>query len=64
MTDTLLEQCINIKFCTKLGKSMSVTLQMLTEACGVDAMKKLSVLHTYTLLHSMDDILHRVASKQ
>jgi hypothetical protein len=31
MNDRLLEQCINIKFCTKLGKSASGTLQMLTE---------------------------------
>jgi hypothetical protein len=38
-----LEQRINIKFCAKLGKSMSETLQMLTEAYGADAMKKLSV---------------------
>jgi hypothetical protein len=47
MSDTLLEQCINIKFCAKLGKSMSDTLQISTEACGADAMKKSSVLHTY-----------------
>jgi hypothetical protein len=31
----LLEQRINIKFCAKLGKSASETLQMLTEAYGV-----------------------------
>jgi hypothetical protein len=43
MSDTLLEQCINIKFCAKLGKSMSATLQMLTAAYGADAMKKSSV---------------------
>jgi hypothetical protein len=34
------EQCINIKFCAKLGKSTSETMQMLTEAYGADAMKK------------------------
>jgi hypothetical protein len=38
-----LEQRINIKFCAKLGKSTNETLQMLTEAYGADAMKKLSV---------------------
>jgi hypothetical protein len=43
MSDRLLEQCINIKLCAKLGKSMSETLQMLTEAYGADAMKRLSV---------------------
>jgi hypothetical protein len=34
---------MNIKFCAKLGKSTSETLQMLTKACGADAMKKSSV---------------------
>jgi hypothetical protein len=43
MSDRLLEQRINIKFCAKLGNSASATLQMLTEAYGADAMKKLSV---------------------
>jgi transposase len=43
MSDRLLEQCINIKFYAKLGKSMSETLQMLTEAHGANAMKKSSV---------------------
>jgi hypothetical protein len=43
MSDRLLEQCINIKFCAKLGKSASETLQMLTEAYDADAAKKLSV---------------------
>jgi hypothetical protein len=43
MSDRLLEQCINIKFCTKLRKSVSETLQILTEAHGADAMKKSSV---------------------
>jgi hypothetical protein len=44
MSNRLLEQRINIKFCAKLGKSTSETLQMLTEAYGADAMKKSSVL--------------------
>jgi hypothetical protein len=43
MSDRLLEQCINIKFCAKLGKSASENLQMLTEAYGADDMKKSSV---------------------
>jgi hypothetical protein len=43
MSDRLLEKRINIKFCTKLGKSASETLQMLAEAYGADAMKKSSV---------------------
>jgi hypothetical protein len=38
-----LEQRINIKFCAKLGKSMSETLQVLTEAYGADTVKTLSV---------------------
>jgi hypothetical protein len=42
MSDRLLEQCINIKFCAKLGKSTNETLQALTEAYDADAMKKLS----------------------
>jgi hypothetical protein len=36
ISDRLLEQCINIKFCAKLGKSKSETLQMLTEAYGAE----------------------------
>jgi hypothetical protein len=43
MSDRLLEQRIDIKFCAKFGKSASETLQMLTEAYGADAMKKSSV---------------------
>jgi hypothetical protein len=43
MSARLLEQCINIKFSAKLGKSASETLQMLTETYGSDAMKKSSV---------------------
>jgi hypothetical protein len=37
-SNRLLEQCI-IKFCAKLGKSTSETVQMLTEAYGADAVK-------------------------
>jgi transposase len=43
MSHRLLEQRINIKFCTKSGKSASETVQMLTEAYGADAVKKSSV---------------------
>jgi hypothetical protein len=42
MSDRLLEQSINIKFCTQLGKRTSETLQMLTQAYGADTMKKSS----------------------
>jgi hypothetical protein len=37
MGDRLLEQRINIKFCAKLGKGASETLQMLTDGYGADA---------------------------
>jgi hypothetical protein len=43
MSDKLLEQRINIKFCAKLGKNASETLKMLTEVYGADAMKNSSV---------------------
>lgn len=43
MHDKRLEQRINIKFCVKLGKSASETLQLLREAYGAAAMKKTSV---------------------
>jgi hypothetical protein len=43
ISDRLLQQRINIKFCAKLGKSASETQQMLTEAYGADAVKKSSV---------------------
>jgi transposase len=43
MSDRLLEQRINIKFCAELGKSASETLQMLTEAYSVHAMTISSV---------------------
>jgi hypothetical protein len=47
MSDTLLEEHIYIKFCAKLGKRVSETLQMLTEAYGADAMKKSSVFERH-----------------
>jgi predicted transposase YdaD len=47
MSDRLLEQLISIKFCAKLGKSVSETLQMLTEAYRADAMKKSSVFELH-----------------
>jgi hypothetical protein len=47
MSDRLLEQHINIKFCATLGKSTSETLQTLTEAYGADAMKKSSVVERH-----------------
>jgi hypothetical protein len=43
MKDKRLEQRINIKFCVKLGKNASETLQLLKEAYGAAAMKKTSV---------------------
>jgi hypothetical protein len=43
MIDRLLEQRINIKFCAKLGKRASETLQILSDAYGADAMNKSSV---------------------
>jgi len=43
MHDKRLEQRINIKFCAKLGKSASETLQLLKEAYGAAAMKKTMV---------------------
>lgn len=43
MHDKRVEQRMNIKFCAKLGKSASETLQLLKEAYGAAAMKKTSV---------------------
>jgi hypothetical protein len=43
MSDKLLGQRFNIKFCAKSGNRASENLQMLTEACGADAMKMSSV---------------------
>jgi hypothetical protein len=47
MSDRLLEQHDNIKFCSKLGRSVSETLQMLTEAYGADAMKMSGVFECH-----------------
>jgi hypothetical protein len=43
MSDEILEQQINIKFCVKVGKCVSETLALLTVAYGEYAMKKWSV---------------------
>jgi hypothetical protein len=43
MSDNNLEQRINIKFCVKIGKSVSETSAVLTLAYGEYAMKKFSV---------------------
>jgi len=43
ISDTNLEQLINIKFCVKIGKSASEMLALLTVAYGEYAMKKSSV---------------------
>jgi len=40
MSDKNLEQRISIKFCVKIGKSVSETLALLTVAYGEYAMKK------------------------
>jgi hypothetical protein len=43
MSDRFLEQGINIKFCVKLGNNASVTCTLLSEACGAETVKNLSV---------------------
>jgi transposase len=43
MSDRLLEQRVNMRFCAKLDKIDSETQQMLTEAYGAVAMTKSSV---------------------
>jgi hypothetical protein len=43
MSDEKLEQRINIKFCVKIGKSSTETLDLLAVAYGEYAMKKSSV---------------------
>jgi len=45
MSDKNLEHWINIKFCVKIGKSVSETLAILTVNYGEYATKKLSVLN-------------------
>jgi len=47
MSDKNLEQRISIKFCVKIGKSVSETLALLTVAYGEYAMKKSSVLECH-----------------
>jgi hypothetical protein len=47
ISDKNMEQRINIKFCVKIGKSVSETLALLTVACGECAMKKSSVFYCY-----------------
>jgi hypothetical protein len=42
--DKNLEQRINIKFCVKVGKSVSEMLAILTVACGEYVMEKWSVI--------------------
>jgi hypothetical protein len=45
MNDKNLEQRINVKFCVKIGKSVSETVPLLTWAYGEYAVMKLSVLN-------------------
>jgi hypothetical protein len=40
MSNWLLQQCINIKFCVKVGMNASDTYAMISEAYGGEAMKK------------------------
>jgi len=47
MSDKVLEQRINIRFCVKIGKSASETLALLTVAYGEYAMKKWSVFERH-----------------
>jgi hypothetical protein len=49
MSDKILEQRINIKFCVKFGKRVSETLALLTVAYGEYAMKKSSVFEWHRL---------------
>jgi hypothetical protein len=39
--DVRFEQRVNIKFCVKLGKTATETLQVLRDAYGDEALKKL-----------------------
>ena len=43
MTDNIKEQRINIKFCVKLGKTASDTLNLLTQVYGDESLKKTAV---------------------
>jgi hypothetical protein len=47
MSDKNLEQQINIKFCVKIGKSTSETLDLLTVVYAEYALKKLSVFERH-----------------
>jgi hypothetical protein len=47
MSETNLEQRINIEFCVKIGRSACETLALLTLAYGEYAMKELSVFEWY-----------------
>jgi hypothetical protein len=51
MSDEILEQRINIKFCVKIGKRASEALALLTVAYGEYAMKKWSVFEWHRRLH-------------
>jgi hypothetical protein len=48
MSDKNLEQRINIKFCVKIGKSVSKMLALLTVAYGEYAVKKSSVFERHS----------------
>lgn len=50
MSNMNLEQSININFCLKLGKSTSEMYALLSEACGTEAVKKLSVFEWHKQL--------------
>jgi hypothetical protein len=43
--DGKIEQCVYIKFCVKLGKSATETLQMLHEAFGEHSISRTAVLN-------------------
>jgi hypothetical protein len=47
MCDRFLEQWFNIKFCVKLRKNANDTYEMLSEAYGVEAVKKFSLFEWY-----------------
>jgi hypothetical protein len=47
-TDGKIEQCICIKFCVKLGKSATETLEMLHEDFGKHSLSRTVVLEWYS----------------
>jgi transposase len=59
-SDSLLEQRINIKFCAKLGKSESKTLQMLTEAYGAARRRRPELWPDAWILHHYNALAHDV----